>query len=129
MSVEGAGGAGNPVAVEVPGPGAPAAEMGAAAVPSTHLAGRPVTAATYSAGCRCDGCRAANTAYMRAYRSAGAATGRAGRHDTTPAEVRVQCWCGAAFPFVPVERILEPLYCSPECDTLPALSREPKERA
>ncbi len=90
-----------------------------------HLPGRPVTAATYgNHGCRCPGCTAAWAANARQRRNAAPV----GVHQQR-AEVRVQCWCGAAFPFVPVERILEPLYCSPECDTLPALSREPKERA
>lgn len=128
MSVEGAG-AVDPRCIEAAGPGEPAVGMGATAVPSTHLAGRPVTAATYgNHGCRCPGCTAAWAANARQRRRTGTAAKRAGRHDTTPAEVRVQCWCGAAFPHVPVERILEPLYCSPECDQLPALSREPKER-
>lgn len=34
-----------------------------------HVAGKPVSDSTYSAGCLCTGCRAAHAAYQRRYRA------------------------------------------------------------
>jgi hypothetical protein len=46
-------------------------------------------------------------------------------------DIRVQCWCGAAFPYVPrTDYDLDTVvYCGADCGGLPALTREPKVKA
>ena len=57
-------------------------------------------------------------------------TGPAGAHYRRE-DVRVQCWCGRAFPLVPWAKYnaATTVYCSPECGDLPPLSRESEVRS